>query len=138
MKQRLMVENVVKNAVVLILFALVYTQIESYLVNTELAEDKALAGDALVAVSLFAVIACFGCFTFTYEKINVKSSLQRGLAQFTTATFLLVIGISLMFTRVLLSFIMGYFILMDAVFVLLYIACIGFDFWDLFRVLNKK
>lgn len=135
--EKIIKENIYKNIILVVLFGILLSPIDSFLMNSNLVTDKPLAGDVLVAVSIFAVISCFGCFAYTYEKINLKSNFQRYLAHFTTGIYLLVIGTSLIFIRVLLSILMGQFIIVDVMFVLLYLACVGYDFWDLFRVINK-
>jgi hypothetical protein len=116
---------------------LLYAPINNYLMNSNLVTDKASAGDILVAASIIAVIACFGAFAFTYEKINVKKSYQRYLGHVTTGLLMLIIGISLIFTTILVSFIMGSFILFNITAIMLYLAVIGYDFWDLLRLTNK-
>ncbi len=135
--EKIINENLYKNIILVVLFGILVSPIDSFLMESNLVNDKPLAGDVLVAVSIFAVVSCFGCFAFTYEKINQKSNFQRYLAHFTTGVYLLVIGTSLIFIRVLLSILMGPFIVVDIMFVLLYLACIGYDFWDLFRVITK-
>jgi len=89
-----------------------------------------------LAVSIVAVIACFGNFAFTYEKVNIKKKDQRYLAHLTTGLLMLIIGISLIFSTILISTIMGPFILVNITFALLYLACVLYDFWDLFIVQN--
>ncbi|MEK6969940.1 MAG: hypothetical protein AABW48_05935 [Nanoarchaeota archaeon] len=129
--QRIIKENITKNILIIILLGLLYPVIQNFLVNSDI--DKASAGYIVVVTSVFAVIACFGNFAFTYEKINLKDSFQRYLAHFTTGLFMFVIGISLIFTTMLTAIIMGYFILIDITLLLLYLACVGFDFWDIYR-----
>lgn len=63
-------EFLVKNAVVVLLLALIYFPLSSQLAGSTLAEDKVSAGNILLATSIVAVIACFGCFAFTYEKVD--------------------------------------------------------------------
>ncbi len=132
--RKIIKENLIKNVILIILLIIIYFPTQNYLLNSNLVADKALAGDILVAASIIAVIGCFGNFAFTYEKINVKKTSQRFLAHFTTGLLMLAIGISLIFTAILISFIMGHFILVDIVLLLLYVACIGYDFWDLLRI----
>lgn len=129
-------ENVFKNFVVAALLALFYPIIHNDLVHSIVRTDKVLAGNILVAVSIIAVTACFGNFAFTYEKIAVQSAWQRMLAHITTGLLMLLIGISLIFTGILMAFIMGHFFIVDLALVLLYTTCVTYDFWDLFRALN--
>ncbi len=131
--QKIIKENIIKNIILLILLALAYFPIQSYLVNSNLISDEASSGNILVATSIIAVIACFGNFAFTYERVNTKKNTHKYLAHFTTGLLMLIIGISLIFTDILISFIMGKFILIDMTLALLYIACVSYDFWDILR-----
>lgn len=135
--QQIIQENLLKNLVLIVLLVILYAPIDSYLENSGLASDKASAGDILVAASIIAVIACFGAFAFTYEKIDAKKGYQRFLAHATTGLLILTTGISLIFTSVLSSFIMGSFIILDITIMMLYLAVVGYDFWDLLRLTNK-
>lgn len=126
-------ENLWKNIIVIIPLILLYLPIRNYLENSNLVSDTGAAGSILVAASIIAVIACFGNFAFTYEKVNQNKASHRYLAHFTTGLLMLIIGISLIFTAILIEFIMGSFILMNITLLLLYVACIGYDFWDLLR-----
>jgi len=135
--QQIIKENLVKNFILIVLLILLYGPINNYLLDSDLAADKASAGDILVATSIIAVIACFGAFAFTYEGINEKKNYRRCLGHITTGLLILIIGISLIFTTILSSFIMGPFIIFNITAVLLYLAVIGYDFWDLLRLADK-
>ncbi len=56
------------------------------------------------------------------------------MAHLLSGILMYVIGVSLIFTRVLLSFIMGPFVFVDLALVLLYAASVLYDFWDLYRM----
>ena len=127
-------ENVLKNMIVLLVLALLYTPIENYLTNSTLSTDKATTGSVLVAAQTIVMIACFGAFAFTYEKINAKKNSHRLLGHLTTGILMLIIGMCLIFTRTLLGFLIGASFLIDLILVLLYLACIGFDFWDILKI----
>jgi hypothetical protein len=135
MEKIIIKENIIKNIFIVILLIILYFPISSYLTNSNLFTDLSLAGNILVATSIIAVTACFGNFAFTYEKISVESIFERYLAHFVTGLLMLIIGTSLIFTGILVSFVMGHFILLDFLLIVLYIACVGYDFWDLFRAL---
>ncbi|MDD5110623.1 MAG: hypothetical protein PHI63_05440 [Patescibacteria group bacterium] len=136
MMQQILRENIFKNGLVAFLLALFFPLIHNDLAHSIVRTDKVLAGNILVAVSIIAVTACFGNFAFTYEKIAVKSGAQRLLAHTTTGLLMLLIGISLMFTGILMAFIMGHFFIVDLTLTLLYATCVAYDFWDLFRIIN--
>tara|TARA_Y100000310_G_scaffold204969_1_gene205264 strand:- start:233 stop:637 length:405 start_codon:yes stop_codon:yes gene_type:complete len=127
-------ENVVKNIILAAVLFLLYTPINRFISQSALVADKALSGDALVAVSVLAVIACFGNFAFTYEKINEKNTFQRYLAHITTGLLMFAIGASLIFSDILIAIIMGRFIITDIVVLSIYLASIGYDFWDVYRI----
>lgn len=128
-------ENLAKNILAIALLVILYFPISGYLMNSNLFVDISLAGNVLVATSIIAVTACFGNFAFTYEKIDKGSAFSRHLAHFTTGLLMLIIGVSLIFTSILATFVMGHFVLIDLLLIALYVACVGYDFWDLFRVL---
>ena len=128
-------ENIIKNIFVVTLLIVLYFPISDYLTNSNLFTDQSLAGNILIAISIIAVTACFGNFAYTYERINEKNIFERYLAHLTTGLLMLVIGASLIFVGILISFIMGHFILFDFLLIILYIACVGYDFWDISRVM---
>src|SRR3989338_9595490 len=115
-------ENFFKNFIVVALLALLYPIIHNDLVHSIVSTDKVLAGNILIAISIIAVTACFGNFAYTYERINEKNIFERYLAHLTTGLLMLVIGASLIFVGILISFIMGHFILFDFLLIILYIA----------------
>ena len=127
-------ENLIKNVLLIIIFIILYFPINSYLMNSIIATDKSLAGDVIIVISLVSVIACFGNFAFSYEKINQVSAPQRLLGHFTTGILMLVIGITLIFLALLVSIIVEHSIIIDLTLVILYLGCVGYDFWDLFRI----
>tara|TARA_Y100000310_G_scaffold211063_1_gene211790 strand:+ start:301 stop:702 length:402 start_codon:yes stop_codon:yes gene_type:complete len=127
-------ENITKNLLIVLIIWILYTPIKSFLTNS--ISDKALAGDTLVAVSIFAVIACFGNFAFTYEGINPNNTFQRYLAHITTGLLMVVIGISLVFSSILTAIIIGEFIIIDLLVIIIYAASVGYDFWDVYRIKN--
>jgi hypothetical protein len=126
-------ENIVKNILLIVLLVLFYNPVRTYLVASPVLTNPVLAGNLLIAVSIFAVTACFGCFAFTYEKSNIKRVIERYLAHLTSSLFMLILGLSLIFTSVLTTILVGSFVLLDLLFVLLYLAVVCYDFWDLLR-----
>jgi len=87
----------------------------------------------LVAVGLISVVACFGNFSFTYEKVDVENPSERYMAHITTSLLMFVIGISLIFTGFLVNIIMESAMIWMAA-ACLYSASVLYDFWDLFRI----
>jgi len=131
---KIITENIIKNIIIVFVLIGLMPMIQRFLYSGVLVDDKASAGSIIVVTSIVAVIACFGNFAFTYEKIDSKKPFQRYLAHISTGLFMLVIGISLIFTAFLSEMIMGYFVLIDVTLVLLYLACVGYDFWDMYRI----
>ena len=127
-------ENLIKNIIVLIIVISLYFPIQNFLLNSSLVENKDHAGDILVAVSIIAVIACFGNFSFQYDQLNVKNAFERCFIHIHTGFMMLIIGVAIVLTQLLITIIMGHFILMDMTLVLLYIVCVGFDILDVLRL----
>ncbi len=124
-------ENLIKNIIILIILFLSYSSIHNFIYGSSIGIDKLSAGSLLVAVSILAVTACFGNFSFTYEKIKHEDSVTRMLAHATTGLLMLLIGISLEMTSVLSSVLIGNFQIFNLSLVILYLASILYDFWDL-------
>ncbi|MDP3027860.1 MAG: hypothetical protein Q8N63_09225 [Nanoarchaeota archaeon] len=129
-------ENIIKNIFLTLVLIYVYFSAKQYFMN--ILNDKSVAGDILIAVSIIIVTACFGNFAFTYEKINIKNTFERYFAHLLTAILILIIGIHLILTQLLVSFIIGHIILIDITLLLLYVACIGYDFFDLIKVMHHS
>jgi hypothetical protein len=126
-------ENAVKNIIVLVLLVLSYHSIQQSLYSSPIANDSAILGSLLVAVSILAVTACFGNFAFTYEKVEHASFGWRLFAHTTTGVLMLLIGLSLEMTSVISNLLIGSFLVFDLSLVLLYVASILYDFWDFKR-----
>ena len=135
--KRIYLENWVKNSIVLLILIFAYFNVQNFLLNSPVASDKSVIGSLLVAVSILAVTACFGNFAFTYEKVEHSSLDLRLLAHFTTGILMLLIGLSLEMTSVIAKLLMGDFLVFDLSLVLLYLASILYDFWDLRRAKVK-
>lgn len=134
---RVLWENLAKNIVILLILVSSYPQIEDFLFNSPVASDNAVLGSLLVAVSILAVTACFGNFAFTYEKVEHSSWDARLLAHLTTGVLMLLIGLSLEMTSVLAKLLIGDFFIFNYSLVLLYLASVLYDFWDLRRAKVK-
>lgn len=122
-----------KNVLLIILLSLLYSPIVRFLSSSAMASDKVAASAILTAVSMISVIACFGNFAFTYEKVRIRRALQRYLAHCTTGLLMLIIGITLIMTHALMRLIAGRFMIMDGTLLLLYLACVCYDVWDVLR-----
>lgn len=126
-------ENIVKNGVVGLLLIPGYISIQTSVFALGIASDKTTLGSFLVAVSILTVTACFGNFSFTYEKVEQKNSNARLLAHITTGLLMLLIGLSLEMTSVITKLLIGNFPVFDLSLLILYFASVLYDFWDLNR-----
>lgn len=126
-------ENAAKNIIVAVLLVSTYDVIKSSLVSSTAISDKSVLGSLLIAVSIIAVIACFGNFSFTYEKVKQTNTRSRLLAHATTGILMFLIGLSLEMTSVIVELLMGKFLVFDLILLILYIASVLYDFWDFKR-----
>ncbi|MBN2122228.1 hypothetical protein JW721_04200 [Candidatus Micrarchaeota archaeon] len=128
-------ENIAKNVLILLLLAAVCAFLPN-MMGDVLGSDKAAAGSMLTTISLISVIACFGCFAFTYEKVKMEDTKQRFLAHLTTGLLMFAIGITLALTSFVTKIVAGQLFIIDLLLVLVYAACVCYDFWDLLRTAN--
>ncbi|MAF25969.1 hypothetical protein CL634_10425 [bacterium] len=133
MHQKILRGNLIKNIVLIGILFFSYTPIKASIINSGINNSKGDVGDLLVVVSIIAVIASFGNFAFTYEKVNMKKPGQRIIAHFTTGILMLIIGLSLeltlFFTNLIVTNIWAFTLSLH----LLYIGSVLYDYWDLFR-----
>lgn len=125
-------ENLIKNLLIVPILIFAYFEIEKFFTNLS-STDNSILGSVLVAVSILAVTACFGCFAFTYEKVEHSKIEWRLLAHVITALLMLLIGLSLEMTLVLLNLLVGSFYIFNLSLALLYVSVVLYDFWDLKR-----
>lgn len=128
-------ENLIKNLILVIILIPAYFWIYSSFKQAAQLFTGSVAGGLLVgamigAISILLVAACFGNFSFTYEKIN-KSKFSSFFAHFTTGLFMLLIGLSLEMTSVIISLFVGNFQVFNVALFILYLASVSYDFWDL-------
>lgn len=131
--EKILLENIIKNVLLAVILIFTYAPIDAYLQTTNIVTDLPLAGDILVAVSILIVTACFGNYAFTYEKTK-KNHRSRFLAHATTFVLMLLLGLAIEMTSVLSHFLVGHFFMFDFALLLLYVATVLYDFWDLERI----
>lgn len=131
-------ENIAKNLIILIVLGILCFQIPNCIGCSVIEEDKAAAGSLLTTISLISVIACFGCFAFTYEKVQMKKRMYRYLAHITTGLLMLAIGTTLILTSLVTKIIAGPLLIIDLLLVMVYLACVCYDFWDILRTEKFK
>lgn len=125
-------ENLIKNLLVFGLLILAYFHIENFFYSVPNIDTTTLT-NILGAVGILSVISCFGNFAFTYEDLERKNPISRLIAHSTTGFLMLVIGLSLEMTSVIVKLLIGNFFIFNLSIVILYIACVLYDFWDLER-----
>lgn len=126
-------ENIAKNLIILVILAFAYFETERFFINLPIT-DNSILGSILVAVSILAVTACFGCFAFTYEKVEHNNLGWRLLSHVTTGVLMLLIGLSLEMTSLIAKILIGDFPIFNFSLILLYLSIVLYDFWDLRRV----
>ena len=77
--KKIFIHNIIKNLIVLIILFFSWASLRDFLMKI----DNGTAGDILMAVSILAVAAFFGCYSFNYEKRN-DENLWFFLAHLTT------------------------------------------------------
>lgn len=135
--KNILLENLVKNVILVAILVPSYFWVyETFKPSAQLFTGS-VAGGLLVgamvgSISILLLVACFGNFAFTYEKID-RAFHSRFLAHLTTGLFMLLIGLSLEMTSVVVSLFVGKFPIFDLSLVIVYIASVLYDFWDLKR-----
>lgn len=133
---RTLLENILKNVLIVALLIPCYYVIENYFFYSGRVFDPTIVGNTLISVGILAVIACFGNFAFTYEKVHEADLQSRTLAHLTTGLLMLLIGVALELTSVLTRLLIGNFLVYDLSLFGLYLASVLYDFWDLKRKHN--
>ena len=131
--KKFVVENIVKNLLIIIILISVYESSRIFLISSPIVSDKQALGSLLTAVTILAMIACAGNYTFTYEKVNLRNTMSRIMAHTTTGLLMLLLGLSLGMTSVLVELLTGKFFIFDMSLIVLYFTSILYDFWDLMR-----
>ena len=122
-------ENFIKNLIVLVCCFLFYPNLQSSLHNISVD----VMSNFLFIISILIVTVSFANFAFTYEKNNQRDTTTRLLAHLTTGLLMFIIGISLEMTSVITSVLIGDFQIFNISLIILYLASVLYDFWDLNR-----
>lgn len=122
-------QNAIKNIIVVIILIFSWQPLHNFLIGV----DNSAAGNILLAVSILAVAAFFGCFTFTYEKTK-DDNYWLFWAHLTTGLLTLVVGWSLQMTVLLVEKLSSPFIFFRFTSIIFYISLVLYDFWDLKRM----
>ena len=129
---KIFLHNIIKNVIVLIILFFTWKPLYSFLILI----DDVSAGSVLVAVSILALVACFGSYTFTYEKTE-KNQYWCILSHLTTGLLALSVGWSLQMIAVLVENLVGPFGFFRFMLVIIYVSLVMYDFWDLNRIENR-
>ena len=130
MRKKLIVENIIKNIILIVLLVL----LSGHVKNILFAIDPINADSILLFASLTLVAALFGNFSFTYEFSNIKNKYERFLGHFTTFLLMFAIGLLLEISVFAISIKVGsFFFLSILISVIIYVASVSYDFWDLLR-----
>ncbi len=128
-------ENLIKNAIIVIVMVIFYATIKNNLSSLEVEEIK----DFLLMLSVLLVTACAANFTFSYEHTIIESGGMRFLSH--ASTFVLMLLIALLLEAIVLSVSIIYPSVYSVIFwsgILLYLGIILYDFWDLFRAFKIR
>ncbi len=130
--EKILKENIVKNVILIILFILLYNPILRIVAPISGAD----LGTLSMIVSILILGSMFGNFTFSYDRSNLKNVYERYLAHLTTGILMFTMGLLFEFT-VAITINIGLGNNFLPITVLIYIAMIGYDFWDLLRGIRK-
>lgn len=131
--KKFIVENIIKNILIIMILIPSYESSRLFLNSSPIVSNIQALGSLLTAVTILAMIACAGNYTFTYEKVNFRNTTSRILAHTTTGLLMFLLGLSLGMTSILVRLLTGDFFIFDMSLVVLYFTSILYDFWDLMR-----
>lgn len=128
------VENIIKNFLIIMIALL---SIPSISVGLKSLAEVQLT-NTLTIFSMFLLIACFACFTFSYENTNMYKFSSKILGHITVAASMTLMAILLECIIISVHLIHpSIFGLVLSLSILLYVATMLYDFWDLIRAYNK-
>lgn len=130
MNKTLIKENLIKNLLVIICAAFGY----GFIVDSVGGVDVLQSGNLFSIISMLLVVVCFANFAFTYEKSKMNSLYSRLLSH--ACTFILF----LLLAYLLIALVTSVKVFMPSLnsltiwfSVLIYVAVVLYDFWDVLR-----
>ncbi len=130
MRKKIVLENIIKNAVLIILLFFSYGPLKKAVMQVA----PGNLDSVIIFSSMALVAALFGNFAFTYEFSNVKSKYERLLAHATTFLLMLAVGLLLEMSTIYISIkAPSLFVISTLILIIIYAATALYDFWDLFR-----
>lgn len=133
--KRLIIENLVKNFLIVIISFLYLNVIREKLSSV----NNSQMNDFLLILSILIVAVCFANFAFSYKYSDLTLASVRILSHATVFILMLLLAFTL--TTLSLSVDMVYpnlFSIVTTFSILLYVGVVLYDFWDLLRYLNKS
>jgi len=125
-------ENIVKNIAIIVLLLFLFNPVRNSIANVT---DTNLNTLSLI-ISILILGSMFGNFAFTYDHSKLNSSHNRYLSHFVTGILMFTMGLLFEFA-IAVTFNLGVGLLFLPVMILIYVAMIGYDFWDLLRELKN-
>ena len=130
LKKKLLWENIWKNVLVILVIALSWPFIQNRLAVIEQNDF----GNFLLVISILLVTVCFANFGFTYRDSDTRVKEIRWLFHIATFLFLLLTALLLLTMSWGISVAYPEMSLLFYIFsLLLYIAVVLYDFWDILR-----
>jgi magnesium-transporting ATPase (P-type) len=124
-------ENLIKNAIIIIIAAFLWPVISNSINQIGLGQIS----DFLLIISMLLVTVCFANFAFTYEKSKLDSLAGKLLSHSATFTFILLIALLLESIVLAVKIIYpSFYTIIFGFTILLYIGIVLYDFWDFLRV----
>jgi hypothetical protein len=134
MHNKIIAENIYKNLIILVLLAVFYLPLKTFLVSLRSTDYDSV----ILAANLMIVAFLFADYAFTYSASDLTKSKGRYLDHAVAGICIFGTGALLEVSTVALNLKLGAnFLLFDLVATLFYISLVLYDFWDLKRGLQK-
>ncbi|MDO8623747.1 MAG: hypothetical protein Q7R54_00080 [bacterium] len=131
-KKRLVWENVLKHALIVVCLYFFYSSTKSFVQG--LATDSIGQQTIVVLSSLLIMAFLFSTYTFTFKDSNLQNGWRRLFDQLNTGITVFGCGALLEISYITINAqLHAEFKLMGLLMVLFYVALVIFDFWDLMR-----
>lgn len=134
MKQKIIIENIVKNVLVAVALIISLVSIRDFLSKLQPA-DYSMIG---IISSLLIMAFLFADYAFTYTASNLQNPSERMLDHSLTTLIMYGTGVLLEIAVLSLDMAIGRnFFFLEFIAVLFYISLVMYDFWDLNRALKN-
>ncbi len=137
MSNKLMWENGIKNAIVVILLYFFYSPTKIFLES--LTTDTIGYQTIIILASLLIVAFLFATYTFTFKDSHLAHTVKRYLDYLHTAIVMFGCGALLEISYLTINIVLkATFSLMGLLMALFYVSLVLFDFWDLMRAIKHQ